>query len=89
MALHSLRGRMPLVAFLLLAVVCLALIGFACTCLGDQPMQALERVVSGLAALPALVEVWSVALAFVAVALAATHIAPALPPLALSRRLLL
>jgi len=50
---------MPLVAFILLAVVCLALFGFACACLSDHPMQALERALSAIPALPALVEVWS------------------------------
>jgi hypothetical protein len=50
---------MPLVVFILLAVVCLALLGFACACLGDQPAQALDRATSLGSALPALVEVWS------------------------------
>ena len=59
MSLQALRGRMPLVAFILLAVVCLALFGFACACLSDQPMQALERALAAVPALPALIEVWS------------------------------
>jgi hypothetical protein len=50
---------MPLVAFILLAVVCLALLGFACACLSDQPMQALERALGAIPSLPALIEVWS------------------------------
>jgi hypothetical protein len=50
---------MPLVAFILLAVVCLALFGFACACLSDHPMQALERALGAIPALPALIEVWS------------------------------
>jgi hypothetical protein len=53
---------MPLVAFILLAVICLALLGFACACLSDHPMQALERALSAVPALPALIEVWPVAL---------------------------
>ncbi|MGH3040460.1 MAG: hypothetical protein ACRDNG_01730 [Gaiellaceae bacterium] len=60
MSLQAFRGRMPLVAFILLAIVCLALFGFACACLSDQPMQALERALGAIPALPALVEVWSV-----------------------------
>ena len=67
---------MPLVAFILLAVVCLALFGFACACLSEHPMQALERALGGVPALPALVEVWSllalIALASAALAAAAT-----------------
>jgi hypothetical protein len=50
---------MPLVVFILLAVVCLALLGFACACLTDQPAQAVDRATSLGGALPALVEVWS------------------------------
>lgn len=52
---------MPLIAFILLAVVCLALIGFACACLSDNPAQALERAVASAGAMPALIEVWSYA----------------------------
>jgi hypothetical protein len=55
---------MPLVVFILLAVVCLALLGFACACLSDQPAQAVDRATSLGSALPALIEVWS--LVFVA-----------------------
>jgi hypothetical protein len=59
MSLQALRGRMPLLTFILLAVVCLALLGFACACLSDQPMQALERALGALPSLPALIKVWS------------------------------
>jgi len=57
---------MPLVAFVLLALVCLALIGFACACLSDQPAQALERATSIGSALPPLVEVWALLIASLA-----------------------
>ncbi len=50
---------MPLTAFILLAVICLPILGFACACLSEQPAQVIERVVSSGAALPPLVEVWS------------------------------
>jgi uncharacterized SAM-binding protein YcdF (DUF218 family) len=53
------RGRMPLIVFILLALICLGLLGFACTCLGDQPALALERALQA-PALPALIEVWRV-----------------------------
>ncbi|MGH3112274.1 MAG: hypothetical protein ACRDOP_02270 [Gaiellaceae bacterium] len=59
MSLRALRGRLPLVAIILLAIVCLALLGFACACLSDYPLQALERALGAIPALPALVEVWS------------------------------
>lgn len=54
---------MPLIAFVLLAVVCLALLGFACACLTDQPAQAIERAMSLGAAAPPLVEVWALLIA--------------------------
>lgn len=52
---------MPLVAFVLLAIICLALFGFACACLSDHPMQAVDRALSAISALPALINVWPVA----------------------------
>ncbi len=57
--LARLRGRMPLIAFILLAVICLAILGFACACLTDQPTQAIDRAISSGSALPPLIEVWS------------------------------
>lgn len=48
-----------LLAILCLAILCLALLGFACECLGDHPMQAVDRALSAVPALPALIEVWS------------------------------
>lgn len=56
---------MPLIAFILLAVVCVAMFGFACACLSDQAARALEHAVSTGSALPPLIEVWP--LGFVAV----------------------
>jgi hypothetical protein len=50
---------MPLVVFILLAVLCLALVGFACACLSDQSTQAVDRAISSGSALPPLIEVWS------------------------------
>jgi hypothetical protein len=59
MSLERLRARMPLVAFILLAVVCLLIFGSACACLSDHPLQALNQALGSLPALPALIEVWS------------------------------
>ena len=58
MALERLRGRMPLWAFILLAVLCLALIGLACACLDDQFAQAFERAFQAPTA--AVIEVWPI-----------------------------
>lgn len=49
---------MPLVPFILLALVCLLLLGFACACLSDQPALAFERMLQA-SALPALIQVWA------------------------------
>ena len=54
-----LRNRMPLIAFIFLAVVCLLLIGFVCACLSDHPAQAVERALVLGGALPPLVVVWA------------------------------
>lgn len=59
MALDRLRGRLPLIVFVLLALVCLGMLGFACACLSDQPAVALERAVQAPALAPGLVEVWT------------------------------
>jgi hypothetical protein len=47
---------MPLLAFILLALLCLALIGFACACLDDQFAQAFDRIVQS--APVAVIELW-------------------------------
>jgi hypothetical protein len=66
MSLARLRARLPLIAFLLLAAVCLALLGFACACLSDHPIKAFDRSVAALSATPAVLEVWSPILALLA-----------------------
>ena len=59
MSLQAMRRRLPLWAFILLAVVCLILFGLACACASDHPAQKIDRAMSGIAAAPALVEVWT------------------------------
>jgi hypothetical protein len=54
-----LRRRLPLIVFILLAILCLVVIGFACACFSDHPAQAIDRAVSAPAAMPAVIEVWS------------------------------
>lgn len=62
---------MPLLVFVLLALVCLALLGFACACLSDEPALAFQAP-----ALTATTDLWPViALA----ALAATLLLRAAP----------
>ena len=48
---------MPFLAFVLLAVICLALVGFACACFDDQFVQALDRVAQSVPA--AVIVLWS------------------------------
>lgn len=81
---------MPLVGLVLLAVLCIALLGFACACLSDHPMQALERALAAIPAAPAVIEVWSLALALLAGAgaLATRNARATLKPPALHRLLL-
>jgi len=54
-----LRRRLPLIVFILLAILCLLVIGFACACFSDHPAQAIDRAVSAPAATPAVIDVWS------------------------------
>lgn len=84
MSLMRLRARMPLLVFILLAVLCAVLVGFACACLTENPMQAIDRALAGFAAAPA--EVWSgvgllsalLAFAFLSAPVVAARSSPAL-----------
>jgi hypothetical protein len=58
MSLERLRSRVPLIALLLLAPLCLLVLGFACACLSDHPMQALQQALGSVQAAPAPIEVW-------------------------------
>jgi hypothetical protein len=58
-AIERLRERLPLLVFVLLVVVCLLLLGFACACITDHPSKAIERALMAIPALPPLIEVWS------------------------------
>jgi hypothetical protein len=57
--LERIRERLPLIVFLLLLILLVMLVGFACACLTDHPMQAIERALSGVASMPALVVLWA------------------------------
>ena len=65
----ALRNRMPLIVFLLLALLVLMLVGLACACLTDNPMQAIERVLAALAQLPTVAVVWTFAFASLVLAM--------------------
>jgi len=76
-ALERLRGRMPLWAFVLLAVLCLALIGVACACLDDQFAQAFDRAfqapIAVMDAWPAMALALLAALSLVSLAIRASE----------------
>jgi hypothetical protein len=55
----------PLIALLMLAPLGLLVLGFACACLSDHPMQALQQTLGSVQAAPALIEVWPLLLALV------------------------
>jgi hypothetical protein len=59
-AIDRLRQRLPFVVFVLVVVLGLLLLGFACACITDHPVQLIERVLAAIPALPPVVEVWSV-----------------------------
>jgi hypothetical protein len=58
-SLQAMRGRLPLLVFILLAVICLLMLGLACACASDHPAQKVDRVMSAISAAPALLEVWT------------------------------
>ena len=58
MEIARFRARLPLIVFILLAAVCLLLLGFACACLSEEPAVALERALQ-TPALPALIVLWA------------------------------
>jgi len=64
------RKRLPLWAFILLAILCLVLLGVACACATDHPAQQIDRTLSAVSATPALVEVWTLTFASLSLLLA-------------------
>jgi hypothetical protein len=59
-AIDRLRQRLPFIVFVLLLVFGLLLLGFACACITDHPVQVIERILAAIPALPPVLEVWSV-----------------------------
>lgn len=65
----AVRQRMPLIVFLFLALLILMLVGFACACLSDTPMQVIERVLAAFAQLPTVAVTWTFVFATLLVAM--------------------
>lgn len=81
MAIDRLRQRLPFVVFVLLLILSLLLLGFACACITDHPVQVIERVLAAIPALPPVVEVWSLhVIATFAIALAVVRPIPLARP---------
>jgi hypothetical protein len=72
LSLQRLRGRLPLVVYLLLVVLLLMMVAVACACATDHPMQAAERAISSIGAVPALIVLWTYT--FAALLVAATFV---------------
>jgi hypothetical protein len=69
-SLQAMRKRLPLWAFILLAILCLVLLGIACACATDHPAQKIDRTLSAISTTPALVEVWTFTFAALSLVLA-------------------
>lgn len=67
-ALARFRGRIPVVVFVLLVLLCLVLIGVACACFGEMPLQVLDRASGAAPPLAAVIEVWPLVVALLALA---------------------
>jgi hypothetical protein len=64
------RRHLPLIVVVLLLVIAVMLVGVACACLTDHPMQAIEQALSAIAVATALMAAWPVlALGLLGVAL--------------------
>jgi uncharacterized membrane protein AbrB (regulator of aidB expression) len=61
MSLTRLRERLPFVVFVLLLILGLMVLGFACACTMDHHAQGADRATSVIAAAPPVIELWSVA----------------------------
>jgi hypothetical protein len=57
--LERTRRRTPLVVFILLAVLVIAMVGFACACIGGTPFQSADGPASPGVAMPPLIELWA------------------------------
>ncbi len=57
-SIQSLRHRLPFVVFVLVLVVAVVMIGFACVCIADHPGKALDRASSLAPAGTPVIEMW-------------------------------
>ena len=76
MSMERIRRHLPLIVFIFLVLIAVMLVGFACACLTDHPMQAIEKALSAIPAAPAIIDVWSSLAALVAAAVVFGRIRP-------------
>ena len=54
------RTRLPLVVVVFLVLIVVMLVGFACACLTDHPMQAIEKALSAILVVATFPAAWPV-----------------------------
>ena len=59
LTIQRLRGRLPLVVYVLLFILLLMMVAVACACATDHPMQSAERAISSISAVPAIIVLWT------------------------------
>jgi hypothetical protein len=57
--LERIRRRVPFVVFVLLLVIAVLVVGFACACLSGSPLQAADRAAAPLGVTAAVIVMWS------------------------------
>jgi len=62
-SIQRLRTRLPFAAFVVLLILLLLMLGFACLCISDHPTQAADRAAAHA---PAILVMWTLALLLVA-----------------------
>lgn len=53
------RKRLPPVVFILLLIFLLLMLGIACVCISDHPVQPIERALGAITAAPPVMEIWT------------------------------
>jgi len=62
LSIQRLRQSLPLPVFVVVLVLLVVMLGFACLCMTDHPTQAAERAISAIAHSPAIIEMWAAAI---------------------------
>jgi hypothetical protein len=57
-SIQALRARLPFIVFVLVLVLAVVMIGFACVCIADHPGKALDRASSVAPAGTPVIEMW-------------------------------